>query len=532
MKKTVTINISGTVFHIDEDAYQKLKDYLAIINNHFKKEEGGQEIVNDIEARIAELFAQRILDAQEVVNLEMVETIVSIMGLPEDFMDAEENEVSEGKKSSETPYQPNRQNRRLYRDPDSRVLGGVCSGLAHYLRMDKVLARVLMFILIPITSGAAILIYLILWLAVPKARTTSQKLEMRGESINVGSIGKTVKEEFSEMKENFDQFKQSREYQKGKEYARKAGQGVQQAGKETVNVFAKIFGAIFFFIGILSLVGLIIGTAATSRMLGFLPEFIPGGAPGILFNHFYSGSLATTLLIASFLIAVIPLLLLIYAGSKMLFNYVSNNRNIVLSSLGVWIIAIVVAIASVLGAIDVFSSEASFNETAPLTSNSDTLYLSSNQEAFIGYSDTRYEFNNVMVMMKGNEEILVSRPRFNIEPATGSDASIKIKKTSKGNNYREAKNNAESIVFAFAQTDTSLLFNPYFTLDEPGKWRAQKVKITLYLPLGKTVYLDEKMLPIIYDIENTSNTWDGDMVGKYWTMTPEGLSSTQTSYTE
>ncbi|MBN2805839.1 MAG: hypothetical protein JXR22_04215, partial [Prolixibacteraceae bacterium] len=364
------------------------------------------------------------------------------------------------------------------------------------------------------------------------ARTTSQKLEMRGEKINIGSIGKSVKEEFSEMKDNFDQFKQSKEYQKGKEYARKAGQGVQYAGKETANVFVKIFGAIFFFIGMISLVGLIIGMASTSRMLGFLPEFIPGGTPGILFNHLYSSSLATTLLIAIFLIAGIPLLLLIYAGSKMLFNYVSNSRNIVLSSLGVWIIGLIVAVASVLGAIDVFSSEASFNEKVPLTTSTDTLYLSIDQQAFAEMTDTRYEFNNIMVMMKGDDEVLVSRPRINIEPTNESNMVLKIKKSSKGNNYREAKSNAEAIHFSYVQNDTLLLFHPYFTLADPGKWRSQKVMVTLYLPVGKTVYLNEQLLPVIYDIENTSNTWDGDMVGKYWTMQAEGLTCNQISKTE
>ncbi|MBN2807617.1 MAG: PspC domain-containing protein, partial [Prolixibacteraceae bacterium] len=197
MKKTLTINISGTVFHIDEDAYDKLKSYLAIIGNHFRKEVGGQEIINDIEARMAELFAQRTLNAQEVVNLDMVLAVEEIMGLPDDFLDAEEATGSEEKRTDEPPYQQRSQAKRLYRDPDSRVLGGVCSGLSHYMKMDKVLARVLFFILFLITSGAAALIYLILWIAVPKARTTSQKLEMRGEKINIGSIGKSVKEEFS-----------------------------------------------------------------------------------------------------------------------------------------------------------------------------------------------------------------------------------------------------------------------------------------------------------------------------------------------
>lgn len=523
MKKTLTINISGTVFHIDEDAYDKLKTYLSKISDHFRKEEGGHEIINDIEARISELFSQKTGTTNEVVTVAMVNEIIQVMGLPEDFEILDEDSSTEQEKKSNDPSGGyTRHNKRLYRDTESMVFGGVCSGLSHYLKMDKILVRILFFILFVVTSGAALPAYIILWIAVPKAKTTSQRLEMKGEEINVNNIGKSVKEEFSEMKDHSNKFQNQKADKKEKEYNRNTGQNRPYAGEETVNVFAKIFGAIFLFIGIVSLVGLILGGLATTRLIGFLPDFL-GHSAGVFVNHFYSGSLISTLVISAFIIAGIPLLLLIYAGTKMLFNYVSNSRNIVLSALGVWIIGIIIATGSILGAIDVFSAEASVTDKSSINCTSDTLFIQIDTLKFNDLTETKYEFNQLLIMTKGEEEVLVSRPKFTIEPTNEKTIDLKIRKTSKGNNYREAKKNAENIDFHFNQNGANLSIDPYFTINEQGKWRSQELKITLELPEGKVVYLNGNLLPVIHDIKNTTNTWDGDMVGQFWTMKPEGL---------
>jgi len=523
MKKTLTINISGTVFHIDEDAYDQLKNYLSKISDHFRKEEGGHEIINDIEARISEIFSQKTGTTNEVVTVTMVNEIIQIMGLPEDFEAFDEdNSFEQEMKTHNTSGGYVRQNKRLYRDTESMVFGGVCSGLSHYLKMDKILVRILFIILIVVTSGAAIPAYIILWIAVPKARTTSQRLEMKGEEINVGSIGKSVKEDFSEMKDHSDKYKNSKEFTKEKEYDRQTVQNRHYDGEKTVNVFTKILGAIFLFIGIVSLVGLLVGAMATTRLMSFLPNFF-GNSTGLFINHFYSGSFVTTLVISIFIIAGIPLLLLIYAGTKMLFNYVANSRNVILSALGVWIIGIIIATGSILGAIDVFSAEASISDKSIITNIPDTLFIQIDSLKFNDLSETKYEFNQLMIMMKGDEEVLVSRPKFTIEPTNEKTIALKIKKTSRGNNYREAKKNAEEISFQFVQNGSTLLFDPFFTINEQGKWRSQGLKIILEIPEGKVVYLNNNLLPVIHDIKNTTNTWDGDMIGQFWTMKPEGL---------
>ncbi len=129
MKKTFTINISGAVFHIEEDAYEVLQKYLINLKNHFGVDEEGKEIISDIEARIAEIFSAKATDDENVITVAWVNEIVETMGTPEDFAEEEGEE-------EETIASEAKRKRRLYRDPDHRVLGGVCGGMGAYFNMD------------------------------------------------------------------------------------------------------------------------------------------------------------------------------------------------------------------------------------------------------------------------------------------------------------------------------------------------------------------------------------------------------------
>lgn len=171
MKKTYTINLSGKVFHIDEDAFEKLQDYLNTLKNHYIKEEDGTEIMYDIESRIAELFMQyQKENFRESIVLEDVEKAITTMGKPADIIDDEEEaEESKGKPTH-----------KLYRDPDHMVLGGVASGLASYWGISMILIRIC-FILFSLYYGIFILVYIVLWTVIPKAKNSREKLEMKGK---------------------------------------------------------------------------------------------------------------------------------------------------------------------------------------------------------------------------------------------------------------------------------------------------------------------------------------------------------------
>lgn len=188
MNKTVNINLASTFFHIDESAYAKLKAYLKKLEDGFKNTVGKEEILKDIEARIAELFQEIKTNSDYVISEADVEKIIAVLGQPEDFLSEEEEEEVE-----ETIH------KKLFRDPDDNYIGGVASGLGHYFGIDSSWIRLIWLLLAVFSGGTFILIYLLFWVLVPVAKTTADKLRMKGKPINVSNIEKKIKEEFDEM---------------------------------------------------------------------------------------------------------------------------------------------------------------------------------------------------------------------------------------------------------------------------------------------------------------------------------------------
>lgn len=213
MKKVVTINIAGRSFYIDEDAFARLDQYLKKLEVWSREKEGGQEMLSDIEGRIRELFEEKIDPTTGVISLGLVKEVINTMGQPEEF--AEEGESGEETNREETSYTQVPPRRRLYRDIEDRVLGGVCSGIAAYFNIDRVIVRVLFAVLPFLSFGAIIPIYIILWIAIPPALTATQRLEMRGHDVNISNIEKNIKKEYNEVKRKFQQ---SSAYKKSEDY--------------------------------------------------------------------------------------------------------------------------------------------------------------------------------------------------------------------------------------------------------------------------------------------------------------------------
>ncbi len=208
MKKTLTVNLGGAVYHIDEDAYRLLDDYLNNLRMHFRKQQGAEEIVNDMENRIAELFTEKITASKQVVTITDVEEVIARMGTPEDFGDAGENAESSKAKEGETKqtYYRTTTKRRCFRDPDNKMLGGVAAGLAAYLGWDPTIMRIVMIALIFLPYCPMILAYLACWIFMPEARTAAEKLSMRGEAVTVENIGKTVTDGFERVADGVNNY--------------------------------------------------------------------------------------------------------------------------------------------------------------------------------------------------------------------------------------------------------------------------------------------------------------------------------------
>lgn len=260
MKKTININLAGFFFYIDEDAYEALQKYLNNIRTYLGNTEGREEIIDDIESRIAELFSEK---QKQVITLNEVNEVIEVMGQPEDYMSEEEpEEKTVGQQS----------NKRLYRDPDSTVLGGVCSGVGHYLNIDAVWIRLIFLAMI--WSGVSILFYFILWAIIPKAETTAQKLEMKGKAATFSNIEDYVRKGYENVKDDFKNV----DFKGAGEKAKQGASGFFAFLGELISKLFSALGKLLSFIANIlgKLLGVIILVTTVALIIALTVSFIIG----------------------------------------------------------------------------------------------------------------------------------------------------------------------------------------------------------------------------------------------------------------
>ena len=517
MKKTFTINISGSIFHIDEDAYEKLQVYLRSINAHYGASEEGREIIADIESRISEIFNEKLSSKDQVVTETMIDEVVSIMGKPEEIFETDsegEEEAFETKKSY--------RRRRLFRDPDHRVFGGVASGISAYFGIDVVVIRLIFVLLFFLGYGFSFLLYIILWIVVPKATTTAQKLEMKGERVNISNIEKSIKDEYDEVKKNFDNMREKR----GPQVRDGFDKGVDFAGS-ALRLFLKvvliILGVGLIIAGIISLLSFIGSLIFTTSIVGpFASMHFPGA---FMPDMFFTGMGIKLFSLGLILVIGIPLLLLVFVGIKLLVKFKTNNKAIGLSALGLWLGGIVLMISvGLTQAKSYISSGTTYADTEILDKfDGNTVYLKSEKNIDFNWHDAKVDFDGVKVIIKDDEKLVLGEPTLDIQKSHSDNFEIILKKKSRGRTHDDAVENAEEIKYSWKQVDSLLILDEYFTLPVGDKWRNQKLRITLKVPEGKSVFIDEEVDDILYDVDNVTNTYDRDMGGKRWMMKKEGL---------
>ena len=525
MKKTFTINISGSIFHIDDDAFEKLQKYLHMLNKHFGPAIEGQEILQDIEARIAELFLEKTGNKVEVITDFMVDEVIARMGKPEDFME-QEDESDKAQPEATSPGEEPKIRRRLYRDGDNRVLGGVCSGMGAYFNIDMVMMRVIFFLLFFLIGPFNLLLYFILWIVVPKAKTTAQRLEMRGKEATISNIEKSIKEEVNEVGESYNKFANTKN-EKGVSRIDSFGEVVGSVLRVVLRVIVLIFGAALIIGGIASLIGFVTTMAVGHSFMHGGPWNFGSGSNvdmSALLNNFVSPGAYALSLIAISILAGIPILLILFIGTKLLFRYKTNNRMIGLASFGLWLAALIVLIVIGVNQVSNFGKQTSQTVTQKVEcTQCKTLYLETGDDLYESLIDNEITLDRMKIATVNGKDKLLGHPRFTIEKSSSGEYLLLIKKQSRGSSTVDAQKNVEEIEYNFIQKDSTLRFDPYYMLKENARWRDQEIFLTLKVPEGKSVYLNQKMTSIISDIQNTENMWDGDMVGKTWTMTADGL---------
>jgi len=249
MKKAEKINIKGSIFHIDDDAYKLLKSYLESIKECFSGKEGDTEIIDDIESRIVEIFQSEISKhKKEVITINDVKKAIDTLGKPEDFKDIEDDSKQTSSKESRT--------RHLYRDVENSIIAGISSGIGHYMAMDPAWIRAA-FLLLILFNGLGLILYLILWIVIPPAKTTSQRIEMKGEKVNIENIEKAIRNEFENVKENFQRIKDSDGFNRTKDGITRFFEIIGKLIVAFVKFIVLLIGISFIIIGFLMLFGLI-----------------------------------------------------------------------------------------------------------------------------------------------------------------------------------------------------------------------------------------------------------------------------------
>src|ERR1035437_559008 len=531
MNKTVNINLSGIIFHIEEDAYLKLHNYLSTIKGYFSESEGRDEIMSDIENRIAEMLSEKVSDKKQVVLMTDVDRVIEVMGKPEDF--AGENTQSEETKKEQSTYSASGKRRRVFRDTDHKVLGGVCSGIGAYFNIDPLWLRLALAVSF-FAFGTGFLLYIVLWIIIPEAKTAAEKLEMHGEDINVSNIGKKVEEEmkhFGKKMENWgEEVKKTATSEKGRDFVDKFVGFLAAIFSAFFRIFAKILGLFFVILGLIILASIV--SSLLGGKSGIHIDNNSFSINDLFYNFFDNGDQMTLATIAVVLFLGIPLIMLVYGGVKMLLGIRAKNRIVNFTAGILWLIGLALVITMGIQVADQFSEQASNKQEFAMTKTKcDTLFLrmkevkdwndkdrSHNNKKHVHFSIRKHR-----ILSLDSANICFGYPTLDIVKSESDNIEIVVYNEAMGKDKKEAIHFSHTINYEISQTDSLVKLMPYFSIPKDEKWRNQQVHIEVRLPKGKTVYLAKNMSDILDDVHNETDTYDGDMVGKRWIMGTEEL---------
>jgi phage shock protein PspC (stress-responsive transcriptional regulator) len=480
MNKTININLAGSFFHVDENAYAHLQKYLDAVRATLSPEDSIEEIMNDIEARIAELFSESMTSNDQVITLSRVKEIIDIMGQPQDFdpEGAAESNAAEQYKSI----------KQLFRDEENKYLGGVASGLGHYLGIDCLWIRLIWLLLFFFSSGTFFMIYILFWILVPAAKSTSDKLKMKGQPINISNIEKRVKEGYDKLSDNM----KSVDYDKyGNQVKRGSNRVVEVIGnllKGTLTVLAKLLGVLILIFSITTLLGLAFGLFSAGSL-----EF---WGQADLIQYYQAVSVAQipfwALLTIVFLAVGIPFIVLFIVGLKLLIpNLKSMGWTPKILIFALWIASILALIFFGAKHATFSSVTGQFQREIPLPiSKNDSLTLIMNQSLLSGRYSERDDDFKIKMDADNNPSIVTNNVRLIVRSTQKEEGFIKVDSYADGATLDEAQDKAMQINYQIQYTDGVLELDPFLTTDLAHKYRDQHVEVIVYLPTGSVLWAD------------------------------------------
>lgn len=488
MNKTIIINIGNSIIHIEEEAYEILMVYLNEIKQHFAKTADDFEIVKDIENRIAEMFAEILQKGQkQVIDVADVRSVIAQMGSVQDFITDEEEEVNTGN------YYANYNGiKKLYRDTDEGVIAGVCAGLGHYLNVEARWLR-LAFFLLTFLAGTSILVYLILWVAIPRASSRSERMEMKGEATNLYGYNKSFEEELAAFKANMKSANDT------------LGPAVRKSGNfiaATIKMFGRFIRSIFKLFGktiaicfiVFGFGMLIFLIICLGLLLGFWDENTYQSFPlNVIDVSFRDG-----MIFHAFLTFFIPILALVLFALKVINNRIEISKYVWFGMLIVWMVGA--------GTTGYYTAKimGEFKDDAKLVQQVDlkqyqTYVIDVDKNMVFNRADSiRYKLQDLdmgrRTVMEDYDNGLFRNPRtvsFEVVKSHDGKSAISATYESQGKNFETALKNAQNIEYKFVQKDSALVFNPAIRLKQHSPWRGQNVHLSLRIPVGSRVLIND-----------------------------------------
>ncbi|MBT6417483.1 MAG: PspC domain-containing protein [Candidatus Marinimicrobia bacterium] len=510
MKKTQTINLGGIIFHIEVDAYDQLYTYLSSVKKQFANMDGQEEIIEDIESRIAEILNDKKV---KIITNKHVNDIIAVMGKPEQY----------GEDDSDTKPEPIAKAkgapRRIYRHPDDKILGGVCGGLGALVGIDPVIFRII-FMVTAFFGGFGALIYLVMWAIIPMAQSTSDRLKMAGKPITADSIGKTIT---AQVEKGFEPANGKNVIKKIFNFIGKIFEAVfgllKKIFKALVIILRPIFGIVFLILG---LVATLWGAFLVFGIEGML-SFVDTSHSHILDSIFSALPMSQYIIyVALALFLVIPIFQLIYFGLRLLFHM--GNQPAFLKGLltSLWVLSLIsLIIFGVFGGTR-YSSEGFSRRNVPLSKiTADTVQVSLWENDYFLWTSRQDH-----TVKTADDNLLVSDVLLDIKRSDDDLFHLIVHYEAASNSSRSARGLAESISYNFLPAADGLLLKNYLKIRDDQPYAFQKVDLVLLVPEGRSVYLDESLKYMLDDVRNVTDTWDRRMVEHTWEMKKEGLTCT------
>lgn len=490
MNKTIIININGMVFHIEEDAYEILKTYMSAVTRHFMNSADSLEITTDIENRIAEMFNDILQrESKQVVVAQDVDAVVQQMGSVEDFEAEENGEVAGPAFAYAT------ENRRLFRDADDHLVGGVAAGISNYFDIDAIWVR-LGFVLLCAPGGIGLLLYIILWIVVPKAVTRADRMAMKGQRLDLQGFKQNFEQELSGVKGNLHTLKHE----------------AKPLAYKTRDFAGDVFTHFGTFVGgtaklLFKVIAIAILVSCFAAMIGLVIAIITYVVYGNAFlMHVFPFNIVNreanmVFFICGFLTMALPLLTIILVIINTVFKSNAIGRTTGTALLMVWVISISIVIYYTSKAAANFREGESFNQTISIQPQADsTYYLKLNDIKYLTSDDSlrldiKGKFSDRVILDNDNDDNMDMPGRniyMSIEKSDVPKPVLVETFSARGFDEVDALANARAISYQFVQEGNVLKFNRHFD-KRIDKYRDQELRLTLKVPLNSKLVIDEDM---------------------------------------